>query len=124
MKIVLKTISSICSILNICKNLVKVAALGNIKSESGAIKTQSILRSHLISLGVSSSSYFFFSFLRKTSQMMRMRSRTPNETPTTAPATTPMPRTSKHTEGHFCHIVTCHYITSHLPHSYKLNKYI
>lgn len=49
---------------------------------------------YLISLGASSSSYFFFSFLRKTSQTMRMMSRTPKDTPTTAPATTPIPRTS------------------------------
>lgn len=48
----------------------------------------------LISLGVSSSSYFFFSFLRNTNQMMSMSRSTPKDTPTTAPAITPIPRTS------------------------------
>lgn len=50
--------------------------------------------SYLISFGVSSSSYFCISFLRNTSQMMRMRRRTPKETPTIAPAITPIPLTS------------------------------
>lgn len=41
---------------------------------------------NLISFGVSSSSYFFFSFLRKTSQMINMTMRTPRDIPTAAPA--------------------------------------
>lgn len=49
---------------------------------------------HLISFGVSSSSYFFFSFFRKTSQMINMTMRTPREMPTTAPATIPTSLTS------------------------------
>lgn len=55
---------------------------------------------YLISFGVSSSSYFFISFLRNTNQMIRMMRRTPNDTPTTAPATTPIPLTSTHTWTH------------------------
>lgn len=57
----------------------------------------SFISTDLISFGVSSSSYFFISFLRNTNQMIRMMRRTPNDTPTTAPATTPIPLTSAHT---------------------------
>lgn len=49
---------------------------------------------NLISFGVSSSSYFFFSFFRKTSQMINMTMRTPRDIPTTAPATFPTSLTS------------------------------
>lgn len=49
---------------------------------------------NLISFGVSSSSYFFFSFFRKTSQMINMTMRTPRDIPTTAPATIPTSLTS------------------------------
>lgn len=49
---------------------------------------------NLISFGVSSSSYFFFSFFRKTSQMINMTMRTPRDIPTTAPATLPTSLTS------------------------------
>lgn len=49
---------------------------------------------NLISFGVSSSSYFFFSFFRKTSHMINMTMRTPRDIPTTAPATIPTSLTS------------------------------
>ncbi len=51
-------------------------------------------RANLISFGVSSSSYFFFSFFRKTSQMINMTMRTPRDIPTIAPATIPTSLTS------------------------------
>lgn len=51
-------------------------------------------RVYLISFGVSSSSYFFFSFFRKTSQMINMTMRTPRDTPTIAPAILPTLLTS------------------------------
>lgn len=58
---------------------------------------------YLISLGVSSSSFFSMSFLQNTNQMMSKISRMAKDTPTTTPATTPIPFTStKNNKKHWC----------------------